>query len=591
MRRGALICYADLAFGKEETAVLTDMRTETTTVLREAILRAFSGFPLEGLPGPEALETPPDATLGDYAFPCFRLSKTLRMAPPAIAQALAQAVDAPEVATAQAVGGYVNFFFNRLNFARLTLDSIMTAGERYGGCADAGKTAVLDYSSINIAKRFHIGHLSTTVIGHSLKRIYRHLGWKTVGINHLGDWGTQFGRMIAAFKRWGSWEMVEAGGVDALTALYVRFHQEAEENPALEDEGRGWFRKIEEGDPEALETFQRFKDLTLKDASRVYDILGVTFDSYNGEAFFNDKMGRVIDELREKNLLSESQGALVVDLEEYRMPPCLIVKSDGATLYATRDLAAALWRKDNYHFDKALYVVAYQQNLHFQQVFKVLELMGYPWAKDEMEHVAFGMVSYEGQAMSTRQGNIIYLDELLTRAREKALDIIREKSPELEDPEDVASQVGVGAVVFTTLLNNRIKDIDFWWDRALNFDGDTGPYTQYTHARCASVLRRARQNGAEPDIGALTNDEAQAVLRALARFPEAVRAAQKGNEPSEVTRATLDIAKAFNKYYYEQRILDDDPAKTRARLDLVRAVKHVIALGLYLIGVRAPEAM
>ncbi|MDD4081275.1 MAG: arginine--tRNA ligase [Eubacteriales bacterium] len=572
-------------------AVLTDMRAEVTKVLREAILRAFSDFPSEGLPGPEALETPPDASLGDYAFPCFRLSKALRMGPPAIALKLAKAVDAPEVATAQAVGGYVNFFFNRLNFARLTLDNIKEAGDRYGGEMDNGKTVVLDYSSINIAKRFHIGHLSTTVIGHSLKRIYDHLGWKTIGVNHLGDWGTQFGKMIAAFKRWGDWEMVEAGGVDALTALYVRFHQEAEENPALEDEGRKWFKKIEDGDKEAMEIFQRFKDLTLKDAKRVYDILGVTFDSYNGEAFYNDKMGRVIDELKEKNLLSESQGALVVNLAEDKMPPCLIVKSDGATLYATRDLAAALWRKDNYNFDKCLYVVAYQQNLHFQQVFKVLELMGYQWAKDEMEHVAFGMVSYEGQSMSTRQGNIIYLDELLSRAREKALDIIREKSPDLENPEDAASQVGVGAVVFTTLLNNRIKDIDFWWDRALNFDGDTGPYTQYTHARCASVLRRAKESDARPDDEALTNDEARAVLRALARFPEAIRAAQKGNEPSEVTRATLDVAKAFNKYYYEQRILDEDEGKTQARLELAQAVKRIIALGLYLIGVKAPEAM
>jgi len=310
-----------------------------------------------------------------------------------------------------------------------------------------------------------------------------------------------------------------------------------------------------------------------------------------GRAFYNDKMDRVVDELREKNLLKQSDGAFVVDLEEWKMPPCLILKSDGATLYATRDLAAALWRKDHYGFDKCLYVVAYQQNLHFKQVFKVLELMGYAWAREQMEHVAFGMVSYEGQAMSTREGNVVRLDELLLRAREKALEIIREKSPALEDKEDIARVVGVGAVVFTTLLNSRIKDIDFWWDRALNFDGDTGPYVQYTHARCCSVLRKAEAAAEKPDYAALSDDEAQAVLRLLSRFPEAIRAALRDNEPSDVTRAVLETAKAFNRYYYEHRILDKDEAGTAARLALTRAVRDVLRLGLYLIGVEAPEQM
>ncbi|HSK69779.1 MAG TPA: arginine--tRNA ligase, partial [Candidatus Limnocylindria bacterium] len=492
-----------------------DMRGAVTGVLGEAILRAFPGFPPADLPGPEALEVPPDAALGDFAFPCFRLSRALRMAPPLIAQRVAEAVDRPELASAQAVSGYVNFFFHRQNFARAVLEEILHKGSEYGAEPDAGRTVVLDYSSINIAKRFHIGHLSTTVIGHSLNRIYAHLGWKTVGVNHLGDWGTQFGRMIAAFRRWGDWEMVEQGGVDALTALYQRFHREAEGNPALEEEGRAWFRKIEEGDAEATEIFGRFKDLTLRDAQRVYDMLGVTFDSYAGESFYNDKMGRVVDELRARGLLRQSDGAWVVDLEEDGMPPCLILKSDGATLYATRDLAAALWRMDNYRFDKCLYVVAYQQDLHFRQVFKVLEKMGYAWARDRMEHVSFGMVSYEGRAMSTREGVTVHLDELLERSREKALAIIREKSPDLGDKEGVARMVGVGAVVFTTLLNSRIKDIDFWWDRALNFDGDTGPYVQYTHARCASVIRTSEEAGfvpgGEADYAALENEEARAV--------------------------------------------------------------------------------
>ena len=568
-----------------------DMRLAVTDLLREAVLAAFPALPQTELPVPEALEVPPDSRLGDFAFPCFRLARPLRMAPPKIAELIAQSIKKPEIAAAQNVGGYVNFFFHRANFARNVLEEITDQGSAYGSRESTGKTVVLDYSSINIAKRFHIGHLSTTVIGHSLKRIYSHLGWNTVGVNHLGDWGTQFGKMIAAFKRWGDWPMVEEGGVDALTELYVRFHKEAEINPALENEGRAWFRKIEDGDEEATDIFNRFKVLTLKDAQKVYGMLGVTFDSYNGEAFYNDKMGRVVDELKEKGLLQQSQGAWVVDLEEFKMPPCLILKSDGATLYATRDLAAALWRKDNYNFDKCLYIVAYQQNLHFQQVFKVLELMGYSWAKEQTEHVAFGMVSFEGQAMSTREGNVVHLDELLNRAQEKALAIMLEKSPGITGMEQAARTVGVGAVVFTTLLNNRIKDIDFWWDRALNFDGDTGPYVQYTHTRCCSVLRQAQESAAEPDYSVLEDDEAQAVLRLLSRFPEAELSAQKDNEPSCVTRAVLELAKAFNKYYYEHRILNGEPSAIQARLLLTKAVRDVISLGLYLIGVEAPEQM
>ena len=570
-----------------------DMRHRVTEVLSKALGDAFPALPLSAYPGPEALEVPPDAQLGDFAFPCFRLARDLRMAPPVIAGKLAEAFNQPDIATAQAVSGYVNFFFNRRNFAKNLLEEIADRGDAYASVPPGGKTVVLDYSSINIAKRFHIGHLSTTVLGNSLKRIYAHLGWQTIGVNHLGDWGTQFGKMIAAFLRWGTWDMVQAQGVDALTALYVRFHQEEQTDPALLDEGRAWFLKIENGDREALSIFERFKEITLNDAQKVYDTLGVTFDSYAGESFYNDKMGRVVDELREKGLLIKSDGAFVVDLEAYGLPPCLILKSDGATLYATRDIAAAIWRAENYHFDRCLYVVAYQQNLHFQQVFKVLELMGYEWARTKLEHVAFGMVSYEGKAMSTREGVVVYLDDLLKRAQEKALATMTEKNSGLENKADIARQVGVGAVVFTTLLNTRIKDIDFWWDRALNFDGDTGPYVQYTHARCCSVLRKAGENQPDgaPDYMALEDDEAQAVLRLLSRFPESVAAAQRENEPSFVTRATLEIAKAFNKFYYEHRILDGDAAAAQARLSLTRAVRDVIRLGLYLIGVEAPEQM
>ena len=571
-----------------------DMKTRIAQLLADTLHKIWPEA--EGLP--EAadirgqLAVPPDPNLGDYAFPCFRFAKVLRMAPPKIAEAVAAAFDAPETARVEAVNGYLNFFLNRVNFAKGTLENVLVSGEKYGSSdMGAGKTICLDYSSINIAKRFHIGHLSTTMLGHSLKRIYEHLGYKTVGINHLGDWGTQFGKMICAYKLWGSEEQVEKGGVNELTRLYVKFHAEAEEHPELEDEGRAWFKKIEDGDPEALRIFNWFKELTLRDTARVYELLGVKFDSYAGESFYNDKMGRVIDELKAKNLLTISDGASIVDLEKYNMPPCLILKKDGATLYATRDIAAALYRHDTYHFDKCLYVVAYQQDLHFRQWFKVLELMGYDWAKDCV-HVAFGMISYEGQSLSTRKGNIVYLEDLLDQAQEKALKIIEEKSPNLENKAEVARQVGIGAVVYADLSNNRIKDIDFSWDRALNFDGETGPYVQYTHARCCSVLRKAAElNLPDPDYSALQDDEAQDCLRKLGRFPDVIKEAADKYEPSMSTRAVTDLAQAYNKFYYEHRILDDDPAVAAARVALTRAMKSVIKTGLYLIGIEAPERM
>ena len=570
-----------------------DMKRAIADLLKETIERvwpAAQGVPDDLLP---LLEVPPDQQMGDYAFPCFKLSRALHQAPPMIARDLCAAFDSEDVARAECVNGYLNFFLNRGNFAEGILNAIDKAPERWGASdLGAGKTVCLDYSSINIAKRFHIGHLSTTVLGNSLKRIFDFLGYKTVGINHLGDWGTQFGKMIAAYKHWGSEEMIEQGGVSALSDLYVRFHAEAEKNPALEDEGRAWFKKIEDGDEEALAIFNRFKEMTLRDAQKVYDLLGVTFDSYAGESFYNDKMGRVIDELTAKNLLVESDGAKIVDLTEYNMPPCLILKRDGATLYATRDIAAALYRKDTYDFDQCLYVVAYQQDLHFRQWFKVVELMGYEWAKTSLKHVAFGMVSYEGESLSTRKGHVIYLEELLRRAQEKALKIIDEKSPNLENREEVARQVGIGAVVYATLQNSRIKDIDFWWDRALNFDGETGPYVQYTCARCGSVLRKAPQINDAPDFSALDNDEAQQLLLLLSRFPDSVRDAAAKYEPSIVTRAVTDVAKAYNKFYYEHRVLDEtDMPGTAARLMLTRAARAVIKTGLYLIGVEAPERM
>ena len=550
----------------------------------------------EGLPGAEDLKNllavPPDPALGDYAFPCFRLAKPLRMAPPKIAESVCAAWTHEDVASVQPVNGYMNFFLNRANFAAETMAVLLEQKDRYGSSdIGAGKTVCLDYSSINIAKRFHIGHLSTTMIGHSLKRIFDFLGYRTVGINHLGDWGTQFGKMICAYKKWGSREEVEQGGVDAMTKLYVRFHEEAEKDPSLEDEGRAWFKKIEDNDPEAMEIFTWFKEVTLKDAARVYEQLGVSFDSYAGESFYIDKMEPVIQELRDKGLLVESEGAQVVDLSEDNMPPCLIIKKDGATIYATRDITAAIYRQNTYHFDKCLYVVAYQQDLHFRQVFRVLEKMGYPWAKDCV-HVSFGMVSVEGAALKTRTGNVVLLDDLLDQAVAKAREIIEEKSPNLENKDEVARQVGIGAVIYTDLSNNRIKDIDFRWDRALNFDGESGPYVQYTHARCCSVMRKAASlPQAKPDWSALTDDEAQSLLRLLSRFPDVILEAADKYEPSMITRAVTDIAQAFNKYYYEHRILDDQPEQTAARIALTDVTRQTIKTGLYLIGIESPERM
>ncbi len=568
-----------------------DFKLSIANEIIAAAERALGGAGLQSAEIAAALEIPPNTEMGDYAFPCFKLSKALRKPPMMISDALAAEIHADYLSRVESVKGYLNFFIDRATYAEKVVEAVLDQGESYGSDnSGAGKTVVLDYSSINIAKRFHIGHLSTTMIGNALYKLYKFFGWNAVGVNHLGDWGTQFGKMIAAYKRWGDHDTVAAGGVDEMVKLYVRFNAEAKENEALNDEGRAWFKKIEDGDPEALEIFNWFKSVTLKDAERVYDMLGVKFDSYAGESFYNDKMQPIIDDLRAKNLLKEDQGAQIVDLEPYGMPPALILRSDGATLYITRDLAAAKYRQDTYHFDKSLYVVAYQQDLHFRQLFKVLELMGYDWYKN-CEHVAFGMVSFESQTLSTREGRVVYLEDLLYTAISKARRIIEEKSPELENKNAVARQVGVGAVVFFVLYNNRIKDIDFYWDRALNFDGETGPYVMYTHARCCSVLRKAGECDAKPDFTALADPEAQDVVRLLEQFPEVLRAALQKNEPSMVTRFSVDLAQAYNKFYYERKVMVDDMGVRAARLMLTRAARQTIAKALELIGLEAPERM
>ncbi|MBQ4062549.1 MAG: arginine--tRNA ligase [Christensenellaceae bacterium] len=540
------------------------------------------------------IEIPPNPEMGDFALPCFKLSRTLRKAPPAIAADLKEKIELPSfVERMEVAGGYLNFFIDKTSFIKGTVEKVVLEGERYGS-SDMGKggNVVMDYSSINIAKPFHIGHLSSTAIGNSLYRIYNFLGYNSIGVNHLGDWGTQFGKMIVAYKMWGDKELVEKESVRGLVKLYVRFHQEAEENEALNDEARAWFRKIEQGDEEAVGLFEWFKEITMKEVLRVYDMLDVHFDSYAGESFYEDKMQPVVDELKEKGLLKLDQGASIVDLSEYNMPPCIILRSDGATLYATRDLATAIYRKDTYDFVKSLYVVAYQQNLHFKQFFKVLELMGRDWVKD-CEHVNFGMVSIENGSLSTRHGNVVYLEDVLNASIVKTLDIINEKSPDLEDKEETAKAIGVGALVFSTLSAGRIKDIVFDLDRVLNFDGETGPYVQYTRARALSVIRKSegKYDNVEPDWSALNSDEAFAVCRLLYDFPSVIVRAMEKNEPSIITRHIVLLSQAFNRFYYDHRIIDEDENATAARLKLAYACATVIKTGLYLLGIKAPDRM
>ena len=537
-------------------------------------------------------ETPKDESMGDVALPCFKLSKTLRKSPVAIAEELKNSfTPCEEVEEVNAVSGYLNFKISPKAYLK-HLIPIVRQDEAAGSSDEGrGKTICIDYSSVNIAKPFHIGHLSTTVIGGALYRIFSHLGYRVVGINHLGDWGTQFGKMIVAYLKWGDRSEVEKGGVLELNRLYVKFHKEAEENPALDDEARAWFKKIEDGDKQATELFLWFKEITLAEVSKVYDRLKIKFDSYNGESFYNDKMQPVLDMLDKKGLLEVSDGAKVVNLDAYDMPPCLLVKGDGATLYATRDLAAAYYRAKTYDFYKCLYVVAYQQNLHFKQLFKVLELAGFEKAAD-MEHIAFGMVSLEDGAMKTRLGRVVWLSDVLDKAVEKAKSIICEKKTEGIDVDKVSEAVGVGAVVFSALWNNRIKDIVFSFDKVLNFDGETAPYVQYTHARCCSLLKKGGEiNLGDNNLDSISNDEGIAVIKSLISFADSVKKAATLREPCYVSRHIVDLAEKFNRFYIAHKIASAEEGLKNARLILTLAVKNTIKTGLSLLGIDAPEAM
>lgn len=542
-----------------------------------------------------AVEVPANKAMGDYAFPCFRLAKTFRKAPPLIAQDLAGKLEKPAfISKMEVVGAYVNFFLDKGVYAGQILQRILTEGADYGKSKiGEGKTFVIDYSSPNIAKPFHVGHLRSTVIGNAIYNIYKELGYRCVGVNHLGDWGTQFGKLIVAYRNWGSKEAVERDGIQELMRIYVKFHDEAEHNPALDDEARLWFVKMQDGDEEALSLWKWFYDISIKEFERVYDLLGVKFDAYTGESFYNDKMAPVVEELKQKNLLKESEGAMIVDLEDQNMPPCLIIRKDGGTLYATRDITAAIYRKKTYDFDKCVYLTALDQNLHFAQWFEVIHKMGYEWYRN-LIHVPFGLVSLDSGKLSTRHGNVVLMEDLLRQAVDEAKKIIEEKNPELQDKESVAKQVGIGAVIFNDLYNTRIKDVVFSWERMLNFDGETGPYVQYTHTRACSILRRAEEIPAADSAiayGTLADEVSLDVCKLLEAFPAKIADAAEKLEPSVVTRHLVAIAQAFNKFYHDNPILNSEPETRQARLAVVLAVELVLREGLRLLGIDAPEQM
>ena len=569
--------------------------------IAEKILDGVKGInpdaPLTAAEIADMLEYPPDAAMGDLAFPCFKLSKTLRRAPVQIAATIAENLTGGAIGSAEAVNGYLNIKLDNAYLAANILPEILEKKENYGAPdLGKGKTVVLDYSSPNVAKPFHIGHLGTTVIGHALKRLHEFAGYKCVGINYLGDWGTQFGKLIVAYKLWGDKEQIEQGGIDKLVELYVRINNTIkgdEKNgiPAREDladEARAEFRKMEMGDEENIALWKWFVEISLHEYEKTYKQLGIEFDSYKGESFYTDKMPAQVEKIREMGLMKIDDGASIVDLEEYGMPPCLILKRDGSTLYPTRDIAAAVYRKNEYNFDKAIYVTSNQQILHFKQWFKVVELMGYDWY-DQLVHIPYGTVSLNGAKLATRTGNVVLLKDLFAAAIEKVKGIMAEKNPELAGNDEVAEAVGVGAIVFYYLTNNRIKDINFNLEDALSFDGNTGPYVQYTYARTCSVLEKAKGISLGDDI-VITCDEEATLLKTMSQYEERVLTAIRDYEPSVITRFILDVAVAFNKFYHECRIVNETDEKVRAsRIRLTEAANYVLGSAFSLICLKKTE--
>ncbi|MCM1497090.1 MAG: arginine--tRNA ligase [Clostridium sp.] len=538
------------------------------------------------------LEIPPQKEMGDYAFPCFQLAKTLHKPPQAIASDIAAKIEKVDIIDRlETKGAYINFFLNKEMFVKSMLDNIDV--KNFGGSAlGSGKTICIDYSSPNVAKNFHVGHLRTTIIGNSLYKIFTKLGYQVERINHLGDWGTQFGKLIVAYKKWGNKEAIEKNGVAELMHLYVQFHQEAEADDSLNDQAREWFTQMEQGNTEALEIWQWFVDISLKEYMGTYELLDMSFDHFLGESFYRDKTEDVVKRLQDANLLTESQGAQIVDLEAYDMPPCLIKKKDGSSIYATRDLAAIFYRKATWNFDKCLYVTGHEQKLHFAQVFKVTELLGNEWAKDGLVHIPYGLVSLDGLKLSTRNGNIVYAEDILLEAIKKVKETIAEKNPDLENKEEVAKIVSIGAIIFHDLYNQRIKDVSFKWDKVLNFDGETGPYVQYTYVRCASILRSVNYNTQTPiDYRLLLDEEAVTLLKELSRFPQVIIDAATKYEPSIVARFSMDVAQSFSRFYNACRVNVEEEKLRNARVKLVALTKTILKEALDLLGIKCPEQM
>lgn len=544
----------------------------------------------------DLIEIPPDSKMGDYAIPCFSFAKLMHKNPLVIANEVKEALEKCKeelgLSSIEAVNGYCNLFVNREKYVEIVMNTLKKDNS---GVEKVGwnKTICIDYSSPNIAKNFHVGHLRTTVIGNSLYKIYDKLGYKVIRINHLGDWGTQFGKLIVAYKKWSSKEAVEKKRIDELLNIYVKFNNESEKNPELMDEARKWFVKMEQGDSEALAIWEWFKEISMVEFERVYNMLGISFDTYLGESYYRNMVPALVKLLKEKNLLIESQGANVIDLSEYDMPPCMITKKDGGSIYHSRDICAVLYRKENYDFDKCLYVTGLEQSLHFKQVFKAIELMGYEWYTD-LVHVPYGLVSLEGAKLSTRTGNIIYAEDILEEAVKRAAESIEEKNPKLANKEIIAKKVGIGAVIFHDLFNQRIKNVDFSWDDVLSFEGTTGPYVQYTYARAKSILRKSNVENENQSIcyAALTDDITFELIKVLSGYEEAVRNAADRYEPSIIARYIISVASSFNKFYHECTILrEEDEMIKLARLSLVNVVQKIINEACSLLGMECPEEM